>query len=125
MAHFRDTYKPARFFFLDVRVGVVLFASLLHVTWWTLGLDALVVALALYVERIGLGFIGTLRAVRSYFSGTWRPALRIEKIRGKVDYERLRLAWEKVPDTTPVVVEPLEKSDPLILKGPRALRKGD
>lgn len=107
MAHYRDTYRNARFLFLDVRVGVIIFASLLHVRFWTIGLDLLVIGLAVYVERIGLGFMGTMRAVRHWAAGNYRPALPRGKIRRSVDYERTSLAWEVRPDATPVELEPI------------------
>jgi intracellular multiplication protein IcmT len=117
MAHFKNTYKPARFLFLDVRVGVVIFASLLHIRYWTIGLDIVVILLALYVERIGLGFMGSLRAVRAYFTGNYRPALRLQKIRRKVDFERRSLAWEKPVNREPVMIDEVKKNDPGLLKG--------
>ncbi|MBY3155277.1 acetyltransferase [Rhizobium laguerreae] len=117
MAHFKNTYKPARFLFLDVRVGVVIFASLLHIRYWTLGLDVIVILLALYVERIGLGFVGSLRAVRAYFTGSYRPALRLQKIRRKVDFERRNLAWEKPVNREPVLLDEVRKNETSLLKG--------
>jgi intracellular multiplication protein IcmT len=117
MAHYRDTYRPARFLFLDVRVGIIIFASALHVRYWTIGIDILVILVALYVERIGLGFTGALRAVRAYFSGSYRPALRIQKIRRKVDFERRNLAWEKALNREPVFLDEVRSDEPNILKG--------
>ncbi|MCV9964378.1 IcmT/TraK family protein [Pararhizobium sp. BT-229] len=117
MAHYRDTYKPARFLFLDVRVGVIICASLLHIRYWTIGVDILVILLALYVERIGLGFVGALRAVRAYFSGSYRPALRVQKIRRKVDFERRAMAWEKPINREPVLVDEVRRDEPNLLKG--------
>ncbi|MDW9481882.1 acetyltransferase [Sinorhizobium meliloti] len=116
MAHYRNTYRPARFLFLDVRVGVIIFASLLHIRYWTIGLDILVILLALYVERIGLGFVGSLRAVRGYFSGSYRPALRVQKIRRKVDYERRTMAWEKPSNREPVELDEVKRDDASLLK---------
>lgn len=116
MAHFRNTYKPARFVFVDVRVGVIIFASALHIRPWTVGLDLVVLLLAIYVERIGLGFIGTLRAIRAYFTGSYRPALRIQKIRRKVDYERRNMAWEKTLDRDPILVDEVQPVETGILK---------
>lgn len=111
MAHFRDTYRHVRFLFLDVRVGVILMASLLHIRTWTLTLDVLVIILAIYVERIGLGFTGTMRAIRAWISGSYRPALRTQKIRRKVDFERHMLAWERTPERTPVMLEPVKRDE--------------
>jgi intracellular multiplication protein IcmT len=117
MAHYRDTYKPARFLFLDVRVGVIIFASLLHIRYWTLGLDFLVILIALYVERIGLGFMGSMRAVRAYFTGSYRPALRVQKIRRKVDFERRRMAWERPLNNEPVLLDEVKRDQSGLLKG--------
>jgi intracellular multiplication protein IcmT len=116
MAHFRDTYRTARFLFLDVRVGVIIFASLLHIRPWTMTLDVLVILLALYVERIGLGFIGALRAMRMWMTGPYRPALRVQKIRRKVDFERRRMAWEKPQDRSPVFMDEVKADETPILK---------
>jgi hypothetical protein len=35
MAHWRDTYRPAQFFFMDARAGIPTLAMLLHVRYWT------------------------------------------------------------------------------------------
>ena len=110
MAHYRDTYRNARFLFLDVRVGVVIFASLLHIRFWTITLDVIVILLALYVDRIGLGLMGAFRAARAYVSGSYRPALRNNKIRRAVDFERRYMSWETKPDTSLVEVAPLTEN---------------
>lgn len=115
MAHFRDTYRPARFLFLDVRVGVIVLAFFLHIRDWTFGLCILAILLSVYVERIGLGFMGALRALRAYFSGSYRPALRVHKIRRKVDFERRTMAWERELDLGPVELEEV-KADGGLLK---------
>jgi intracellular multiplication protein IcmT len=94
MPHFRNTYKPARFFFLDVRVGVVIAASLLHVRPYTIAIDLIVIALAWYVERLGMGVPGAVRAFRAWLAGPYRPGLPIHKIRRKVDFQYVRLPWQ-------------------------------
>lgn len=95
MPHFRNTYKPARFFFMDVRVGVVLMASMLHVRSYTIAIDVLVVALAWYIERLGMGVPGGIRAFRAWLAGPYRPGLPIHKIRRKVDFQHIRLPWQQ------------------------------
>ena len=117
MAHFRDTYRNARFLFLDVRVGVIIFASFLHIRPWTMVLDVVVILLALYVERIGLGFMGALRAARAWVTGAYRPALRIQKIRRRVDFDRRMMAWEKEVDRSPVELVEVTKDEPALIKG--------
>jgi len=111
MAHYRDTYRYAKFVFLDYRAGVVILASLLHIRLWTGLLDVVVILLALYVDRIGLGLTGAVRAARSYLAGSYRPALRREKIRRKVDFERRLMAWEKRPDTSPAMLAEVRSGD--------------
>lgn len=112
MAHWRNTYKPARFFFLDVRVGVVILASLIHVRLWTITLDLIVVLLAWYVERIGLGFMGAMRAAREWLAGPVRPALAAHKVRRKVDYGRRRMAWDAVPFRGDHHLTPIKETRP-------------
>ncbi len=94
MPHFRNTYKPARFFFMDVRVGVVLMASMLHIRSYTIAIDFIAVALAWYIERLGMGLPGGLRAFRSWLAGPYRPGLPIHKIRRKIDFQHIRLPWQ-------------------------------
>lgn len=88
MSHWRDTYKPARFFFLDARAGIPVLATLLHVRPWTVGLTALVVIFFWAFERRGLSFFSALRALRSWAIGDRRPALGKYKERGMIDYGR-------------------------------------
>jgi len=112
MAHWRNTYRPARFFFLDVRAGVVILLSLIHIRFWTIGLDLVVVALAWWVERIGLGFMGAVRAAREWLAGRIRPALPAHKVRRKVDYGRRTMPWEKPPFHGDVVLQPVKGKRP-------------
>lgn len=115
MAHFRNTFRPARFFFMDVRVGVVILASMMHVRSYTIAIDVLAIALAWYVERIGTGVPGGVRAFRAWLAGPYRPAHQIHKIRQKVDFQHIRLPWQAESfngtiDLKPVVVEKEENS---------------
>lgn len=94
MAHWRDTYRPARFFFLDVRAGVLVLLTLVWIRPWTIALAAGAIGLAWYLERLGLNVPGALRAFRSYLAGPIRPALPHYKIREQIDFSRRRMAWE-------------------------------
>jgi intracellular multiplication protein IcmT len=94
MAHFRNTYKPARFFFMDVRVGVIILASMMHVRFYTISLDLIAIGLAWYVERLGMTIPGAVRAVRAWAAGPYRPAQNGHKIRRKADFEYDRLDWQ-------------------------------
>lgn len=112
MAHWRNTYRPARFFFLDVRAGVVILLSLIHIRFWTLTLDVVVIILAWWVERIGLGFMGAVRATREWFAGKIRPALPPHKVRRQVDYSHRLMAWEKPPVTGDHFIETVKAKRP-------------
>jgi intracellular multiplication protein IcmT len=88
MAHWRDTYKPARLFFIDARAGIPLLACLLHIRIWSVLLAAAFIVLFWYLERIGLDAASAMRAARSWVVGNERPAKFPGKQRGRIDYER-------------------------------------
>lgn len=89
MAHWRETYKPARFFFMDARAGVPVLLTLLHFRVWTVFLTTLWIALFWLLERRGLSFQTSLRALRAWMIGDERPRLPLFKERGRIDYERI------------------------------------
>lgn len=89
MAHWRETYKPARFFFMDARAGVPVLLTLLHFRIWTVTLTVLWIGLFWLLERRGLSFATSLRALRAWAIGDDRPRLPLFKSRGKIDYERI------------------------------------
>ena len=95
MAHWRHTFQPVKFFFMDVRFGIIILASFMYIRWWTMTLDLLLIILAWYIERNGLGFMGALRAIRCHLAGRVRPPLPRHKIRAMIDYQRRPLPWEK------------------------------
>lgn len=88
MAHWRYTFKPARFFMLDARVSVAILLFLLHIRVWTLLIVLAVIAVFYWVERFGYNFPSALRAARLYFSGRIRNTAPANKIRDSVDYDR-------------------------------------
>lgn len=88
MAHWRDTYKPARFFIMDARAGVIVVVTLLHVRIWTVALMAGTITLFWFLERRGFSLPGAFRAFRAWLIGDDRPARRIFKTRAPIDYER-------------------------------------
>jgi hypothetical protein len=88
MAHWRDTFKPARFFFLDARAGVPIVATLLHVRVWTVTLTLLIVIAFYILERRGLSVPSAFRAFRAWIIGDARPPLPAHKIRGPIDHAR-------------------------------------
>jgi intracellular multiplication protein IcmT len=107
MAHWRDTYRPARFFFLDVRAGVFVLAMLVWIRPWTIAIALAAIALAWYLERIGLDVAGAGRALRAWMAGPIRPALPFYKIRRQIDFSRRRLAWEEPALEGKMTIKPL------------------
>ena len=95
MNNWRHTFQSVKFFFMDVRFGIVISASFLHIRWWTMVIDLFLIILAWYMERNGLGFMGALRAIRCRLVGRIRPPLPRHKIRTMIDYQRRQFPWEK------------------------------
>jgi len=89
MAHWRDTFKPARFFFMDAKAGIPILATLLHFRIYTVALTVLWIAIFWVLERRGLSFWAALRGFRAWLIGDLRPARGVFKVRGKIDYERV------------------------------------
>lgn len=88
MAHWRDTYKPARFFFMDAKAGVPVLATLLHFRLYTVVPTVAWIVLFWFLERRGLSFNSAFRAFRAWIIGDERPAKNAFKIRSRIDYER-------------------------------------
>jgi intracellular multiplication protein IcmT len=88
MAHWRDTYRPARFFFMDARAGIPTLFMLLHVRYWTLAISVVVIVVFYWFERVGVDAAGAMRAFRAWVIGDLRPARIFHKIRSTLDYER-------------------------------------
>ncbi|WP_301100444.1 IcmT/TraK family protein [Propionivibrio sp.] len=72
--HWRNTQKPARFFILDARAFLAFLLFLVHMRLWTLYVVIAVMFFFWLMERFGLTFEASLRAVRSWFLGQNRPA---------------------------------------------------
>ena len=72
--HWRNTQKPARFFFLDARAFVAVLFFLVHARLWTFILVLLLMLAFWVLERHGLTFDSALRAFRRWILGTRRPA---------------------------------------------------
>lgn len=88
MAHWRNTWKPARFFMMDARAGIPLLGASLYIRTWTLLLAAGIVFGFWWMERQGMTFPSAVRAIRCKLTGKLRPAKRRKKIRHPVDYGR-------------------------------------
>jgi len=72
--HWRNTQKPARFFFVDARAFTSVVLFLVHARVWTFVLFIVVMIAFWLLERGGLTFDSALRALRSWLLGARRPA---------------------------------------------------
>lgn len=72
--HWRDSAREVRFLFFDARAGIILFFTLLHIRYWTLGVCTLIVLGFFLLERFGLTFPAALRKLRVFLIGNKRPA---------------------------------------------------
>ncbi|MDD5585657.1 MAG: IcmT/TraK family protein [Alphaproteobacteria bacterium] len=84
--HWRNTQKPARFFFLDARAFLAILFFLMHARLWTFVLVLAVMFSFWLFERHGLTFDAALRAIRCWFVGIRRPANSGRACRRWVDY---------------------------------------
>lgn len=84
--HWRNTQKPARFFFMDARAFVGIFIWLVHMRNWTFGLAIAVMIAFWLLERRGLTFEASMRAFRCWLLGSNRPANSRIARRRWVDY---------------------------------------
>jgi len=88
MAHWRNTWKPARFFVMDARSALPLLPTMLYIRLWTLALAMAVILLFWWLERVGLTFPAAIRTLRSRFAGKHRMPRRRQKNRYPIDYGR-------------------------------------
>ena len=68
-AHWRDSARPARFFFVDYRAAFPLFLFLLHIQWWTFFTALGTMFILGVLERYGFTVSVFLRVVRSVLAG--------------------------------------------------------
>jgi intracellular multiplication protein IcmT len=84
--HWRNTQKPARFFFLDARSFIAIAIFLAHARLWTFVLALMIMTAFWLMERRGLTFEAALRAMRRWSLGIRRPANPRRAIRRFTDY---------------------------------------
>ena len=84
--HWRNTQKPARFFALDARAVAALLLFLVHARLWTFVLAIVMMFVFWFLERRGLTFEASLRALRCSVLGSKRPANHRRAIRRWIDY---------------------------------------
>jgi len=84
--HWRNTQKPARFFFVDARAVSSVLLFLVHARTWTFVLVVVVMIVFWLLERGGLTFDSALRALRSWVLGSNRPGSPRRARRRWVDF---------------------------------------
>ena len=89
MWHWRNTFKPARFFIIDARASYFVLLFLVYMRIWTALIVFAVFAILFFVERLGYDFNSSIRAARQYFAGNIRPSRNRHKETYPVDYDRI------------------------------------
>lgn len=84
--HWRNSMKPARFFFLDARAAVPFVIAMLHLRWYTLVLAAITTLIFYFLEVRGLNFFAALRALRVWLVTRKRPNIRHSDLHRWTDY---------------------------------------
>lgn len=85
--HWRNTQKPVRFLFMDARAFVGIFLFLVHARMWVLVLAIFSLIFFWLLERRGLSFGASLRALRRWLLGRRRPATSRLGRRRLVDFQ--------------------------------------
>jgi len=71
-AHWRDSARPARFFFVDYRAAFPLVFCLLHIRLWSIGLAVGTVLFLATLERYGFTLVVFGRWLRAFMAGSHR-----------------------------------------------------
>jgi len=69
MAHWRDSSRNVRLFFVDFRACFPLLIFLFHIRWWTFIFAVLATVFFTLLEHYGFSVIVFLRWLRSYLAG--------------------------------------------------------
>ena len=83
-AHWRDSGRIPRFFVMDARAFFPLLFFLMHITWWTFIVAAVVACFFGALEHYGYTTMVFLRALRTFLAGkvkVVRPWWRKERFR--------------------------------------------
>lgn len=78
-AHWRDSGKKPRLFWIDARAFIPIFFTLLHFRIWTLVLSICIVLFFSLLERFQIPLTVFLRLSREFFTG--RKKQRIRRLR--------------------------------------------
>lgn len=84
--HWRNSMRPVRFFSLDARAAIPFLVLLFYARLVTLILTLMITAAFSYMERRGLTFPCSLRAIRSWMLGQKRSGWYLMRRRTLTDY---------------------------------------
>ncbi|MBI3419675.1 MAG: hypothetical protein HY053_06050 [Proteobacteria bacterium] len=84
--HWRNSMKPARFFFMDARAAIPFVFMLLHLRIWTFFLAMFTTLIFYFLEQRGMSFDAALRGLRVWFVGCKRPPIKHSDRHRMVDY---------------------------------------
>ncbi len=73
-AHWRDSARTARFWFIDARAVFPFVLFLLHIRWWTFWLALVAMLFFAMLERYGFTVPIFLRVLRTFFVGNHKVA---------------------------------------------------
>lgn len=74
MAHWRDSARSVRLFFLDFRACFPLLILLFHIRWWTFILAVVATVFFTAIERYGFTLMVFLRWLRAFIAGNRKIA---------------------------------------------------
>ncbi len=74
-AHWRDSARPAKFFFVDAKAAFPIFLFLIHITVWTFVVAVSIMVFFTILNRFGYGVEVFLRIFRGMFSGSRKMAI--------------------------------------------------
>jgi intracellular multiplication protein IcmT len=84
--HWRNSMRPVRFFNLDARAAIPFLVLLVYFRPISLLVTVVVTGVFKYLEYKGLTFSASLRALRVWILGNFRPAWLQFRHRKTVDY---------------------------------------
>jgi len=73
-AHWRDSARPIRFFFVDYRAMFPLLIILFVPRFWTIGLAMLAIMFFMILERYGFTVLVFMRLFRGFLAGPIKTA---------------------------------------------------
>lgn len=74
-AHWRDSARPARFFFIDAKAAFPFFLFLIHIKIWTLVAAVIAMSFFTLINKFGYSVEVFLRIFRTYIAGSRKMAI--------------------------------------------------